>query len=369
MADSKKPRAHVAQYKKDVVKRIAQLIKKYPIIGCLNMENLPASQLQVMRAKLRGKVEILMTKRRLIRFAIDAVKGEKAGIEKIEPYLVGMPALLFTEENPFSLFKNLKKNKSKAPAKAGQIAPDDIIVPKGPTPFAPGPVIGELSTLGIKSKVDAGKIAIVEDMVACKKGNALSAPLAAMLARLGIMPMEIGLDLVAVYEKGDIFKKEILDIDEKKFMEDLSRSAMAAFNLSLESGYITELTREAMIQKAFRGAKAVALEAAFMADAVVGDLLARAEMQAGALTAEIPPLPESAPEPAAEAKSISKETDEKVAEMVHKTKQHAEGKEPTAEKLVEEAKEPAKESKKDEAGMKEVEALASKLVKKGTLRK
>ena len=115
-----KPKAHVADYKKDIVKNIASLLKKYPIIGCLNMENLPASQMQNMRAQLRGKVEIFMTKRRLIKLAIESAKKDKEGIEKIDDYLAGMPALLFTEENPFSLFRTLKKNKSKAPANSAE---------------------------------------------------------------------------------------------------------------------------------------------------------------------------------------------------------------------------------------------------------
>ena len=62
MAEEKKPKAHVADYKKVVVKKIVELLKQYPIIGCINMENLPASQLQNMRGQLRGKVEMLMTK-------------------------------------------------------------------------------------------------------------------------------------------------------------------------------------------------------------------------------------------------------------------------------------------------------------------
>src|SRR3989344_6785945 len=149
--------------KKETVHQFIKLIKEYPIIAAVNMENLPAKQLQNMRSTLRGKVEILMTKRRLLKLAIEHAKKDKPGIEKLE--LKGMPALLFTKENPFTLFRTLKKNKSKAPARGGQKAPSNIIVPAGPTTFLPGPVIGELGALGIKSKVDQGKIAIVQDTV------------------------------------------------------------------------------------------------------------------------------------------------------------------------------------------------------------
>src|SRR3989338_3504593 len=93
-----------AKYKKDVVARLIKLIKEYPIIAAVNLENMPAKQLAVMRSTLRGKVEIFMTKRRLMKLAIAATKKDKPGIEKIEEKLKGMPALLFTRENPFTLF-------------------------------------------------------------------------------------------------------------------------------------------------------------------------------------------------------------------------------------------------------------------------
>ena len=75
--------AHVASYKKDVVKRFKNLIKQYSIIATVNMENMPAAQLQKMRQKLRDSVVILMTKRRLLTIAIEESKDVKKGIEQL----------------------------------------------------------------------------------------------------------------------------------------------------------------------------------------------------------------------------------------------------------------------------------------------
>ncbi len=118
----------VPEFKKELVNKLADLIKTCSIIGLVNMENLPAAQLQRMKSRLRGKVEMFMAKKRLMKLAIDKAKADKPGIEKIEEHFRGMPALLFTDENPFKLFRMLKKSKTKAPAKAGQTAPADIIV-------------------------------------------------------------------------------------------------------------------------------------------------------------------------------------------------------------------------------------------------
>ena len=85
--------------------------------------------------------------------------------------------------------------------------------------FSPGriptSIIGELGAIGIKAGIEGGKVAIKEDAVVVKDGEVINANVAAILTRLGIEPMEIGLDLVAAYEKGSIFDKKILGVDEQ----------------------------------------------------------------------------------------------------------------------------------------------------------
>ena len=270
---------HVAQYKKETVKRLVTLMNEYPIVAALNMENMPAKQLQIMKAQLRGKAEIIMTKKRLIRVVIEKVKDSKKGIEQLEPNLKGMPALLFTKENPFKIYMFISKNKSPAPAKSGQEAPKDIIVPAGPTPFAPGPIIGELGALKIKTGVEGGKVAIKDDCVVAKAGAIISEALASVLTRLNIMPMELGLDITAIYEKGVIYKRDVLDVDEEKYIENLVQAHTWALNLAVEAGIVNAVTAEVMIQKAFRDSKGLALEANILADLVVEELLEKAERQ------------------------------------------------------------------------------------------
>jgi large subunit ribosomal protein L10 len=278
--------AHVAPAKKDAAKRLVQKLKEYKIVGMVNMEGLPAAQLLTIRKALRGKIELFMTKRRIMRVAVDQVKTEIPGLDKLFENAVGMPCFLFTRENPFSLYKTLKKSKSPAPAKAGQLAPRDITIPAGPTPFAPGPVISELAQLGIKSGVEGGKVAVKADSLVVSEGKPISAPLASMLLRLNIMPMEIGLNVTAVLEGGVVYPSRVLDIDEKKFMADLTGAAAAGFNLAVEVVYLTKDTTEVIIQKAFRQAKSLALEANVPADAVIEELLAKGQRQAAALKSE-----------------------------------------------------------------------------------
>src|SRR3989338_9039220 len=256
-------KAKAAEEKKQDVLELVTLMKEYPIIGAVNMANLPAAQLQRIRSQLRARsVVIKMTKRRLIKIAFE--QSNKAGLKDLSKHLEGMPALIFAKENPFGLFKTIQKNKSRAPAKPGQIAPNDITVEAGPTPFAPGPVIGEFGKVGIKAGIDAGKVVIKETKIVVKKGEPVNPILASLLMRLGIEPMEIGLDLVAVWENGTIFTKDVLGVDEKKVLEDVKLSWQEAINLAVYAGYPTKDSVNVMLQKASRESRAISLSQAIM---------------------------------------------------------------------------------------------------------
>lgn len=271
--------AHVAEYKKKVVNDLAGLGRKYNVIGIVNMSDLPAPQLQSMKKEMRGKVQLFMTKKRLMRIALSQLKDEKKGIEEISNYFEGMPALLFTNESPFKLSKLLQKSKTSAPARPGQIAPQDIIVPKGPTPFAPGPIISELSSIGLKVGVEAGKVAVKEDVVVAKKGEKIKPKTAEVLARLEIKPMQVGLGLVAAYDAGIIYLRDVLDVDEKEFAGKLAAAANQAFNLAFNISYATKDNISLLIAKAFNDAKALGISQKIFDKGIIEELLSIAERQ------------------------------------------------------------------------------------------
>ncbi|MEA3429793.1 MAG: 50S ribosomal protein L10 [Nanoarchaeota archaeon] len=348
-----KPKAKVAEYKKKIIDDFVKLSDEYPIIAAINMEGLPTATLQKMREQLRGRVVIRMTKRRLMKILFDKIKDKKPGIEQLTEHLKGMPALLFTKDNPFKLFKILDKNKTSAPAKGGQIAPKDVIVKAGPTPFAPGPIIGELGSFGIKSGVEGGKIAIKEDKVVVKEGEVINGKLAGILGRLGVQPMEIGMDLTAAYEDGTIYAKSILRIDEDEFMEKLMNSHRYAFNLAFEISYPTKDNIELMLQKAFKDSRGLALEQNILADAVVGQLLEKAERQMLSLknTANIPvesKQEEKKEEPKPEVKEETKVEQKPVEEVKEEPKPKVKEETKVEQKPVEEVKEEPKPEVKEE---------------------
>ncbi len=269
----------VSEKKKLLVQGIISDIKTHPIVGLVNFHNLPAQQLQKMRSTLKAKgIKMLMTRKNLLLRAL--LESKKENIQQLADKIKGMPALIFCKENPFTLNAIIEKSKSEAPAKAGQIAPRDIVVKAGATSFAPGPIISELAAVGIKTKVEAGKLAIIEDTTVAKEGQAISAKLAETLKRLDIKPMEIGLDLVAVWENGLVFDAKHLHIDEAEYRHNIAQAAQWAINLAVEAVIPTAETTELLLQKAFREAKAVGVEGAIMTEETRDAILAKSEQQA-----------------------------------------------------------------------------------------
>lgn len=350
--------AHVAESKKKIVNEFCDLVNSYPVIGVVDMENLPTAQLQKMRGQLRGKVVIRMTKRRFMNIVLDKVKDNKKGIEEMKNYLTGMPALLFTKDDPFKLAKTLKRSMSTAPAKQGQVAPKDIIVSAGPTPFSPGPVISELASAGIKTAIENGKIVVKSDAVVVKKGNKVSSAIAGILIRLGVEPMEVGLNLTAVYDNGTIFTRDVLNIDEEEFINKIKISYNSAIGLALELSFLTKETTKMMIAKAFREAKSLALSQNIIADGVKEEIMAKANKEMLALKSKlnIPDAPKEKPKEKVEEvvkeekQEIKKEAEEKPEEEkkeIKETEKVEEIKEPKQEKS-EDKKEKIKEKVKKE---------------------
>ncbi|MBE6519323.1 MAG: 50S ribosomal protein L10 [Thermoplasmata archaeon] len=272
--------AHVATWKKDLVSELVQDMREAPVVAVVDMENIPGQQIQAMRAGLRAHAKLKMTKNKLMLLALDEVSSAKPGIEALKDSIDGQCAIVTTDMDPFKLFAQLKKTMSPAPAKPGQIAPFDIVVPKGPTPFGPGPIIGELQKIGLPAAIEGGKIGIKKDTTLVKEGEPIPADVAAMLPKLEILPMIVGLDLRAAYEDGTVYHKDVLDIPEDYYANMFATAAHNALALGVEIAFPTKETTPLLIAKAFRETVAVSVEAAIPNEASIKTLVAKADAQA-----------------------------------------------------------------------------------------
>jgi large subunit ribosomal protein L10 len=282
----------VSEKNRNSLKSLSEQLEEYPIIGIVDMHKLPARQLFQIKEQLKGKAVIKVIKKRVIKLALEGSK--KPGLSQLAGKIQSQPAILFSRGNPFELANAIAKSKSKAAAKPGDIAPKDIIVQAGPTTLPPGPAIGELQKAKIQAGVEGDKIVVKKDAVVAKKGDVITPELAALLPKLGIEPMEIELNLVAVWDEGTVFGKDILFIPQEHYISQLQQAYSYSFNLAVSIGYMTKDTAPVIIGKAHREAVALALAANIITHETAGMILAKATAQANALKALVKDAPAAA---------------------------------------------------------------------------
>jgi large subunit ribosomal protein L10 len=275
----------IPQWKQDAVDTLTETINNSEMIGLVNVEGVGAKQLQGIRDSLRGSAVIKMARNTLMIRALG--KSKKKGIKDLIDYVTGPVSFVFSDQDPFVLSKFLSENKTAAPAKGGQIAPKDIIVPAMNTGVAPGPFISELAGLKIPSRVKGGMIHIIEDTVAVKAGSVISNAMALMLARLGIEPMELQLKLIAAYSDGAVLAADSFEINLEAIFSQFIAGHQYAVNLSVNLGIPTEETIPLIIAKANMEAKSLALHLGFFVPDLLNEFLSKANSEAFALIAAV----------------------------------------------------------------------------------
>ena len=83
------------------------------------------------------------------------------------------------------------------------------------------------------------------------KSNEIKTEIASILSKLGIEPIEINLNVVAFYKGGTIYQKNVLDINEQEFLDNLRLSYVQAVSLALEIDYIDKSNAEMFVSRAY----------------------------------------------------------------------------------------------------------------------
>lgn len=281
---------HVPKWKESRVENLADMLVSNPVIGIIDIGGIPASQLQQIRAGLPVGSRLVVTKNTLMRLALKRASKKSQNIDKLSDSLDGQRGIIAADMNPFKLFRAMEATKTKAPAKGGEEAPEDIIIKEGDTPFKPGPIVGELQKAGFPAAIERGKVVIKKDKILVKQGDRIPRDVAKLLTRLEIYPITVGLSLLASFEDGTIYLRDVLDVDVDQYMRDLDLAYCQAFNLAMFTGYPTEQTMVPMLTKAHRNALNLALNTGYPTSETVMMLLSKAHGQALSLASQLPDL-------------------------------------------------------------------------------
>ncbi len=279
------PKNMTKEQKEEKVEEFKEKIERYPVIGILDMQNLPSRQLQQMKKEMKEFADIKMSRKTLMQIAIE--KAEKKDIEQLEENDAVQPAFIFSDKDPFQLYSLIKKNKTSAAAQGGEISPSDIEVPEGDTGIGPGPMLGKLQQTGAQVQVDDGSIHVMQSATMIEKGDTITADDAEILNQLGIEPLEIGLDLNIAFNEGELFTAEELDIDTEEYRTDVESAASLAFNLAVNAGVVNETTAGTIVGEAAQKAKNLSVSEGIPTEDTIEEILAYASSNAEGLDIEI----------------------------------------------------------------------------------
>jgi len=218
--------------------KLAKLLEEYPKIVIVGADNVGSNQMQKIRKALRGKGVILMGKNTMVRKAIRGAAENNPKLNAVLPSIRGNVGLIFAKDDLSAIKKVIGENRVAAPAKVGAIAPNDVIVPAGPTGMEPTQT-SFLQALNIASKIVKGQVEIINDFKLIVTGQKVGSSESTLLAKLSIKPFQYGLQIQTIYDEGSLYDASVLDMTDDiilgKFKSGLQNVAAVALALRIPS--------------------------------------------------------------------------------------------------------------------------------------
>jgi len=225
-------------WKANYFTKLVSLLDEYPKCFIVGADNVGSKQMQEIRIALRGQAVVLMGKNTMMRKAIRGHMENNPDLERLLPHIKQNVGFVFTKEELTHVRDLLLANKVKAPAKAGAIAPLDVIVPAQNTGMGPEKT-SFFQALSIPTKITKGTIEIIKDVPLIKTGDKVGMSESTLLNMLKISPFSYGLVLQKVYDSGSVFDPEILDITDEDLLSKFSSGIANVAALSLAISYPT----------------------------------------------------------------------------------------------------------------------------------
>jgi len=241
---------------------LVSLLESYTKILVVTADNVGSNQMQQIRKALRGQAVLLMGKNTMIRKAIRLNLEKTPQLEGIIPYISGNVGFVFTNGNLSDVRTKIMALKVQAAAKAGSIAPVDVIVPAGGTNMEPTKT-SFFQALSIQTRINKGSIEIINDVHLLKPGQKVNLSQATLLQMLAIRPFQYGLKVTSVYDNGSIYPSSVLDYTDEDILKKFFVGVNNLTALSLQVGYPTVLSVPHTVINGFRSLVAISLETTY----------------------------------------------------------------------------------------------------------
>jgi large subunit ribosomal protein LP0 len=248
------PAQEYSKRKVEYYAKLEQAFNTYKSCIIIGKDNVSSSQVQQIRIALRGKAYLLLGKNTLARKYISANLKSRPELKGLIDRLHGNCGFIFTNEDVKTVRDIAIRFKVEAPARVGVLAPNDVIVPPGPTGMDPGQT-GYFQAMGIPTKIMKGNIEITAEVQLLRKGQKVGNSEVSLLSKLGIKPFLYGMTAHWVCDQGEIYPASVLDMSSEDLLQKFMTSVGMVAALSREINYPTVLSvgpsLQATISKVF----------------------------------------------------------------------------------------------------------------------
>ncbi|KAJ6119271.1 60S acidic ribosomal protein P0 [Penicillium sp. IBT 18751x] len=239
--------------------KLKALLDEYRTVFIVGVDNVSSQQMHEIRISLRGEGVVLMGKNTMVRRALKGFITENPEFERLLPHVKGNVGFIFTNGDLSAVKEKILANRVAAPARAGAFAPGDVWVPAGNTGMEPGKT-SFFQALGVPTKIARGTIEIVSDLKLVEAGSKVGASEASLLNLLNISPFTYGMSIQQVYDGGQCFSADVLDITDEQLLKAFSQAISTITCLSLATSIPTLPATIHSVINAYKKVLAVAVE-------------------------------------------------------------------------------------------------------------
>jgi len=290
--------------KEEYMKKFVNLLESYPRAVLVTVDHIGSHHMQKIRMSLRGRAVLILGKNTLMRKAIKDQLVNHPEWEALLPTIKGNIGFVFTKDNLSELREKLLESRVPAQAKAGILAPQDVVIPKHVTTLEPTKTTF-FAALDIATRITRGCVEILSDVYLCKEGEKVGSSEAALMQMLDVRPFTYGLKLTHVLDGAFVYPAKLLNATPADLYKAFASGVSNVAALSLGLSYPSLPAFPHAVMNAYKNLVAICLgtdyifeQAKAMKERVDNpDAFASATPVAAATTTAAPVVEAKAPEP------------------------------------------------------------------------
>jgi len=257
--------SEVKAKKEEYMRKFVNLLEAYPRAVLVTVDNIGSHHMQKIRLSLRDRAVLLLGKNTLMRKAIKDQLSKHPEWEALLPSIKGNIGFVFTKENLRGLQEKLMESRVPAQAKAGIVAPQEVMIPKQVTTLEPTKTTF-FAALDIATKITRGCVEILQDVQLCREGEKVGSSEAALLQMLDLKPFTYGLKLTNVFDDGFVYSAKLLNTTPADLFKAFAAGVANVAALSLGIGYPSLAALPHSVMNAYKNLVAICLGTDYLFD-------------------------------------------------------------------------------------------------------